>query len=100
MKRNRAHMRKAIVAALMLATALAAPAKAYTIVGPGGRSCSEWLAADGDMKALMLSWVGGYVTAAHLELASDPGLVEEVITAYCKSNPRSRLKGGRPPLSR
>ena len=70
----------------MLGLAVPAQAQPYSILGPGNRSCSEWLAADekGAMKLVMLGWLGGYVTASHINLESDPKLYEELVTTYCE----------------
>ena len=78
----------------MLGLAVPVQAQSYSILGVGGRSCSEWLAADakGPMKLSMLSWLGGYVTAAHINLESDPKLFEELVTTYCKQHPSDRLE--------
>jgi len=76
-----------LLAPMLLATSLALPAKAQTIIDMSLITCQQYFDAPPDQQRLIAWWMRGYYSAAKNFSTIDFRYVDyntKVVTAYCK----------------
>jgi acid stress chaperone HdeB len=82
------------LAAAMLASVAAWPAKAQVVIDMSLITCKQFGTSDADRRELIASWMSGYFSASKSLNMLDFRYVERntrVIRAYCKTHPGETL---------